>query len=205
MEDTFAAKANEWDSNPLRAEMVKKFLHEVRKYATTKKTDRMIDFGCGTGVVGLDFINETEEVVFVDTSHAMLNILRQKVSDAKITNACIVEGSIEQSDKSLKANLITSLMSVHHVEDTDVLFRQMAERLHTDGSIIIGDLMPEDGSFHFPEVVPHNGFSSEKLQKSLANAGLSISHLSVFHTMHKPNHKGEKRAFDLFVLVARKA
>jgi len=205
MEDTFAAKANEWDSNPLRAEMVKKFLHEVHKYAISEKRERMIDFGCGTGVVGLDFIQSTSEVIFIDTSPAMLHVLRQKVSDANIAHARIIEGSIEQSDEAQKADLITSLMSIHHVEDIDLILRQMAARLTPDGQLIIGDLMPEDGSFHHPEVVPHNGFSAEKLEKSLAEAGMKISHFSVFHTMHKPSQNGEKKAFDLFVLVATKA
>jgi 2-polyprenyl-3-methyl-5-hydroxy-6-metoxy-1,4-benzoquinol methylase len=204
MIDNFATKAASWDESAPRKEMSLKFIAEIDSLEILNSKSRILDFGCGTGLIGLALANKVAVVTLVDSSPAMLKILREKIEYLNIQNTNIVDGSIEDVDSTESENLIVSLMAGHHVEDLASLFSHFHQRLKPNGVFVMGDLMSEDGSFHFPEVVPHNGFEAEALKTLLTAAGFVVEKFHVFNNMHRILSNGEAKSFEQFVLVARK-
>ena len=201
--DAFAAKAAEWDENPARVEMATTFFRRVVENVAIQPSDVALDFGCGTGLVGLQLVPYVQKVVMVDNSPAMLDILRQKCEKDGLSSSQVelVEGSMEEvSATNLK--LIVTLMALHHVVDTKSLLQQFYNQLNKGGYLAIGDLQTEDGSFH-AEKVPHNGFDPHDVCAALSIAGFQLMLCETFHKMNKPTEKG-KRSFTQFLILAKK-
>ena len=197
--DAFAAKAAEWDENPARVEMATTFFRRVVANVAINPSDVALDFGCGTGLVGLQFVPYVEKVVMVDNSPSMLAILQQKCEKDKLTPSQVelVEGSMEEvSATNLK--LIVTLMALHHVPDTKLLLQQFYNSLDKGGYIAIGDLQTEDGSFH-AETVPHNGFDPHDICAALSAIGFQLMLCETFHTM-----KRGTVAYPQFLIIAKK-
>jgi len=202
MVDQFATKATDWDNNPTRREMARKFINIIRKHTQIQPASHVLDFGCGTGLVGLHFASEAEKVKMVDISPAMLDILNKKVIDEGHTNVHIIPNDIEKTED--QNNVIVSLMTFHHIDNHIDILQKFHQRLHEDGTVIIGDLMPEDGSFHSPEIVPHNGIHPKALCRLCVKAGFEVEWCYQFHSIHKKTMQGSHKSYDMFVLVARK-
>ena len=77
MKDTFIAKAANWDS-PDKINMTRKFLSEMLFHINPQSSWKALEIGAGTGLVGLNVEPLVGKVVMVDTSEAMLEILKQK-------------------------------------------------------------------------------------------------------------------------------
>ena len=80
--DYFKNKAEEWDT-PIKIERTEKFVTELLKNHTPSRSDKVLDYGCGTGLVGIEMSKITREIVYIDKSEAMLNVLRQKLNSNK--------------------------------------------------------------------------------------------------------------------------
>lgn len=203
MTDRFAAKAAEWDTPSPRTVMAEKFVNEIKQMNLVNKEIHFVEFGCGTGLVGINFIAESKRVTFVDNSSAMLSILREKIDSIQAKNCNILEGSYPEMRLIEKADIIVALMSVHHVELIDEMAKAFRSILDKDGQLIIGDLRTEDGSFHGTESVPHNGFDEKSFTNLFQQSGFEIEKFYTFNTMQRTLEEQNQRDFEQFIMVAK--
>ena len=75
MNDPFAVKAKEWDT-PMKVKMAEKFVHEMHQNINFSKDHKALDFGCGTGLVGLQIASLVKNVILMDTSTSMIEVLK---------------------------------------------------------------------------------------------------------------------------------
>ena len=202
--DQFAEAAATWDQNPVRAKMIAQFVQEIETNLELSRTKNLLDFGCGTGVIGLHLLPKVGRVTFVDTSPAMMGVLNEKISAANLQNTLSIVGEIDQYEAADCEDVVVSLMAMHHVENIGATLDKFYQLLKSGGEVFIGDAVLEDGSFHHPQVVPHNGFDTEWLTKQFTAAGFSVLSVKFFHTMVRKISTGEERAYPLFSLHARK-
>jgi ubiquinone/menaquinone biosynthesis C-methylase UbiE len=201
--DEFEEKSKGWDSNPLIVAMSKVFSGEIRKQVKLDKDQRWLELGCGTGLVGLSLATDVRSIVMVDKSVSMLSILREKVSVFDFRNVEIVEGEMVQAaldDASI--DVIVSFMAFHHIDDIPAVLKEFKRILKKEGIVIVGDLCREDGSFHGPTLVPHNGFDPDEIRGLFETNGFGVSKQYVFNTVERPDPGGTLRRYDQFVLVA---
>lgn len=205
MQDNFEKKANNWDDNPIRVEMANTSFEEIKKNIKVTKDLNILDFGCGTGLVGLQFSPLVNSVLMNDTSKAMLSILKAKISDNKLKNVEVLEGDINNlnTEKS-KFDLIISFMVFHHIKDIPAILNIFKNILKENGTVIIGDLDKEDGSFHGLEKVEHNGFELEEIKDIFNMNDLSVNKIYKYNVLKKPDKDGNIRDYDQFILVAHK-
>ncbi|WP_320006118.1 class I SAM-dependent methyltransferase [Maridesulfovibrio sp.] len=203
--DKFIIKAKEWDSNPERLRIIDEFAAEVEKEVDFSKDSEVLDFGCGTGLVGLRFGKKVKTLYALDTSEAMLGMLQAKLENEDYGNVRVLSVSMHESgipENSLDA--IFTSMAMHHVADLPDVLQQMVRLLKSGGKLIVGELLPEDGSFHGDNVVPYNGFEPDELAAMVTKAGFS----AVSHHAHgiysKPDKEGVVRQYGTFVLVGQK-
>ena len=60
MKDNFSEKSKTWDENPLTIERSDLFTKAIRKNYTINAGDTLMEFGCGTGLVGLNLAHITK-------------------------------------------------------------------------------------------------------------------------------------------------
>lgn len=205
MSDNFAEKAKIWDSNPLVRGLADKFKAELNKIVPTPTGLTILELGCGTGLVGLHYADRADSLILVDTSKAMLDVLRTK-KEANADHVVVHEGTLttltQNNFRPQSIDWIFSNMALHHVEDIPSLLQELYKLLKPGGRVTIGDLETEPGTFHAPEVVPHNGFEVNELAQQFEKEGFTVTATYTYLTMPKTGGDGVTRDYKAFILDA---
>jgi len=184
----FDKEAKLWDEKPRRVELANKVVEYVKR--EIKNSDKILDFGCGTGLVGLNFDNE---VIGIDLSCEMVNIFNQK---AKILNKKAKAFCLDVNNLTQKFDVIVANMVFHHIEKIDTMLELLSMKLNKNGKLFISDLYLEDGTFHDKgnDDVFHFGFEKEDFKSEY----FKIVDYSKIYTIFK------KKQFDVFITYLRK-
>ena len=183
----FNASAATWDK-PEKIEQAKKF-SEVIKTALQKidpsyKIKSILEVGCGTGILGSNFMQENIPYTGVDSSVEMLNVLRSKFPQQHIKTLNL---DVEKEDlSSLDYNFVISQMAFHHLHNPVAVLKKLKQK--SPAKIAIIDLDKEDGSFH-PDPqgmgVRHFGFSKNEIETWAQESGLKLEHYQIINTIQK--------------------
>lgn len=199
MNDSFAAKATNWDS-PEKVIMTDKFVAELLCHVTPQPTWKALEIGAGTGLAGLQVEPLVGKVVMEDTSEAMLEVLKQKLDGKR--NVEILHGEIY--DYTLPdIDLVFSCMAFHHIPDTEKTLHHLATITKTGAWVVIGDLEKEDGSFHGFDPIPHRGFDTALLSRQFESAGFNVILAKTYNTISKAIDSVTTN-YNQFMLVARR-
>lgn len=172
----FNDKAAEWDNEgkiKMMALLAKKTLEFIKP---ENKLDIM-DFGCGTGLFGLEMADYARSLLGVDTSSGMLEVFDQKTQGADNIKSQLVD--LESENIEMKFDLIVSSMAFHHLNEPGKMVKTLKSLLNKGGKLAIVDLDEEDGTFHPDNQgmgVKHFGFSKDKLQSWADENGLQLEH-----------------------------
>jgi ubiquinone/menaquinone biosynthesis C-methylase UbiE len=166
----------------------------------------VLDFGCGTGLIALQFAPYVRSVTGADTSKGMLEVFQNKAKTKSLDNvkSCHL-GLTDEEVFFGPYHLITSSMTLHHVKDTQKIMEQFYRVLLPGGRIAIADLDEEGGRFHDNnDGVFHFGFNREKLSRLFLEAGFIDISFMTAACMNKPGLDGQDRVFNIFLVTARK-
>jgi 2-polyprenyl-3-methyl-5-hydroxy-6-metoxy-1,4-benzoquinol methylase len=171
----FDAAASEWDEEPRRVKLAGEIADAIRTTLPLSAEWDAMDFGCGTGLVTVRLAPYLRSIVGVDSSRGMLDRLDAKIQAAELFNIRTnLAEEILGGPFAARFHLITSAMTLHHIQDTVPLLRSFHALLHPGGYVALADLEAEDGTFHDdPTGVFHYGFSRELLAEMFRQAGFS--------------------------------
>ncbi|UMB61343.1 class I SAM-dependent methyltransferase [Lutibacter sp. A80] len=198
----FDKKAENWDNNPEKIKRASVFAEEIIKFIKPSKKTKALEFGCGTGLLSFQLQNYFKEITLVDTSEGMLNVLKEKIKQLKITNFKPLKINILKNFNTVsKIDVIYTLMTMHHIKNIDKTIQVFNLILNKNGYLCIADLVEEDGTFHnsSPDFDGHNGFKKENLTATLLKNGFKTIHYSVCYEIKKNN-----KTYPLFLLIAEK-
>ncbi len=205
MESSFDAKAKEWDSDPQKVELARKFTDCLLKTIDWRSSFKVLEFGCGTALVSMNLVDRTDRIYLSDTSNGMLEVARAKIDRCGIKNVILCPGELNENANTLPPlDVVYSLMAFHHIRDIDRLVAVIARLLKPGGMLCIGDLEAEDGSFHQGDFDGHHGFDLIALEQTLEQAGLNVCQVTRFHQISKPDKEGEFKDYPLFFMGVRK-
>ena len=204
----FDQAAATWDDSPHRIALMKAvgeaILHEVQP---TKAMD-VLDYGCGTGLVGLFLLPHVGSVTGADVSTGMLDVLQKKIRAGGFDSMKTIRLDLEHDPMPAdRYHLIVSNMTMHHIADTEKVVEAFYTMLHPHGILCIADLDSEPGVFHDPEVadsVHHHGFQRPELESLMGRIGFKDFKTDTAHIIRKPLNDGTERDFSIFLLVAKK-
>lgn len=171
----FDAAALNWDEEPRRVKVAWEIAAAIQKNIPFSKEWDALDFGCGTGLVTLQLAPALRSITGIDSSSGMLDRLGAKIQMSGISNVrtelCdLGKGELPEG----KYHLITSAMTLHHIEKIVPLLQTLKTLLLPGGWIALADLETEGGRFHDdPTGVFHHGFSVAELSDMLGKAGFS--------------------------------
>ncbi len=208
MNDTFSEKAKMWDSNPQVMALADLFSAELDKIVPDHSGLAILELGCGTGLVGLRYAEKAASLDMVDASPAMLNVLRTK-DEARASHVTVHEGTLSmlvgQAVAPESADWIISNMALHHVKDIPTLIGELHRQIKPGGRVTIGELETEPGTFHAPDVVPHNGFDPYELSRLFEKGGFTPNKTHTFLTMPREDNDGVTRSYSAFILDATRS
>lgn len=197
----FDAKASTWDQSNEKFVRAQQIANEIMQSIDLKHVSSVLDFGCGTGLLGFNFVNHVKKVTFADISKGMLEQVKIKAETNNIKNYQI----LDLGDTELIENydLIISLLALHHVEDLARTLDKLISKLNQNGYFCLCDVDTEDGSFHYPAVVPHNGIDRNQIVEILEKRGIRIEQNVTVHKMLKTVN-AQVKEYSIFMILGRR-
>lgn len=182
--DWFVDKANDYDTDKHRTQNVNNIARGILGEVSFSKRMKIMDFGSGTGLLLSKIAPYVGEIIAVDISTSMNNVLRSKEIDCKIQ---IIEKDLTAEKLDIKFDAIISSMTFHHIDDIQGLFKKFYTLLNDKGTIAIADLDKEDGSFHTTDSgVFHKGFDRAEFKSFAENVGFRNLKIQSISTVKKP-------------------
>ena len=199
MNDTFVNKAAQWDS-PDKINMTQKFLHEMLFNVNPLTSWKALEVGSGTGLVGLNVEPLVSKVVLVDTSEAMLGVLKEKLTESSKVE--ILHGEVFDY-KQQDIDFVFSAMAFHHLNDVEKTLKHLATITKPGAWVVVGDLVTEDGSFHGFDPIPYCGFDTDVLSKQFVNAGFDVKSVKIYNVITRVVEE-KTTNYEQFMLIAKR-
>ena|SRR5690625_1659260 len=151
---------------------------EVKDELQNSHSKSLIDYGSGTGLIGLELTDLVNSILLVDSSEQMLEIADAKISSRGITNSKVLHADFTKEIPSLNSDIIVMSLVLLHIPDTERILQALFTILNDGGKLLIVDFDKNDKVYH-PKV--HNGFSHEELRKKLFEVGFTSTEIRTFH------------------------
>lgn len=203
--ERFNTLASEWDSDSSRVFMAQKVARAMLAALSPTGQENALEFGAGTGLGTLLIAPAVAHVTALDSSAAMLGVLRQKCERKQLTQVETVQGMVPDQIPDAQYDLIYSSMTMHHVDDVPGLLKKLAAHLRPGGQVALADLDAEDGGFHSDaKGVVHHGFARDTFGSWLRDAGFVDVQFSTAFTAHREPDDGATKEYPIFLAIASK-
>lgn len=180
--DKFEMIAKSYDT-PERIRMAKISSDAIREYIVDAKSKKAADFGCGTGLVGLNLLNEFHSMLFLDASPNMISQIKQKTFDLHIQHADTLCINVEKDRlPDLGMDYIFMAQVLLHINDVELVLSKLYDALNEGGHLLIVDFNKNE---NVVSNVVHNGFSQAELADRMRSIGYKDIQSKTFFTGRK--------------------
>jgi ubiquinone/menaquinone biosynthesis C-methylase UbiE len=194
--------AKDWESKPSRVLTAKSSVDNIIEIVDLKPDFKILDYGCGTGLVGFGLSNETNTVLGMDYSIGMVEKFNEKAKELGFTNISAVQHNINEQDlPQNEFDLLAISMTLHHIKDTEMFIKKAKSTLKNGGYLCINDLVKEDGTFHDEhknEGVEHFGYDKNELCDLIIENGFELLEYKIVYTDYRNN-----KEYPIFQIIAR--
>lgn len=177
--DKFEMIASSYDT-PERIHIAKVSADAIREYVMDSKNKSAIDFGCGTGLVGMNLLDDFSTVTFLDTSQNMIHQLEQKITNLKLKNAKTLLFDFEKKEQlDIRTDYIFMAQVLLHIKDIELILSRLYKILNDEGHLIIVDFVENDKVI---SDIVHPGFDVLKLSDRMSTIGYKkIQYKTFYH------------------------
>jgi len=197
--DFFEHKANNYEKDENRVNNVENIANSIKENIIFDKSMQIMDFGSGTGLLLEKIAPLVSKITAVDISKAMNKELEAKRENLECTLDTL-EMDLSKSKLDKKFDGIMSSMTMHHIKDIQIMFKDFYTMLNENGFLAIADLDLEDGSFHTEDTgVFHFGFDRNIFLNSAKEAGFNNLKITSASVVFKPHGK-----YPVFLLTGKK-
>ncbi len=198
----FDARARTWDDDPMKTARAQAVADAIRRGIPNLADMGGFEYGCGTGLLSFALQAHLKQIVLADSSPGMLEVLREKIVASRIANMTPIQLDLTSDPlPEQRFELIYSLMTLHHIPDTEAVLRDMHALLRQPGYVCIADLDSEDGSFHGHESDVHKGFDRVALTRQAERAGFENIEFSTVFVIRKGS---TERDYPVFLMTGKK-
>ena len=201
---TFDERAKDWDT-PERIARAGQVASAIRASVPLAATDRLVDVGAGTGLLGLALVDDVGEVVLLDPSEGMIDVATGKLADGALpTVRAMRHDLLADPPPAEPFDVAVSLLVLHHLADTRAALSAIRDLLAPGGRIALADLDTEDGTFHSADAegIHHHGFDRPKLEALAREVGFDDVETQTAMVLDADSHLG---GYPVFLLTGRRA
>ncbi len=192
-----------------QAEENKEYRHNLYEKVNIKKNQRILDIGCGTGVITEDIALLTEgSVSGIDVDSTALALAQKKVSRLRVN--LIKANAVDLPFKSNTFDLVVFCGVLMYIKDKQKAVHEMA-RVTRKGGAVLATLEPDYGNiicypedpalppvFENLEDMGADIRTGRKLRSLFSNAGLK-SEVGIFTGYFEDLSKSTEEQVDLFL------
>jgi len=194
----FNQLAVEYDT-PENITMAKRASSAIQTMLDRNHTQIAVDLGCGTGLVGLELLDNFESMLFVDSSAKMIEQVEKKLEAVPGKKAVALCLDVEkEGELPYKVDTIILSLVLHHIEDSQQVLSKLYDSLNEGGQLLIVE-MEKQGN---PSGRHDHGIDRSALTKDLSKLGYSDIQSKVFYDGNLESDG--QAAADRFVLSARR-
>ena len=169
MTNPFDEQANHFDSDQ-QLYLANKYLKAISQSLGDQHFDTLLDYGGGTGNLGLNLLDYADQVVIADISQPMLEKAQEKIHARQLKKAQTLLLT-EEPDLNLNYDLLILSMVLHHVDqDIDLLYK-LVDPIPAGGRLIIIDF------YHDPQNPDKKGYHPEDLILQMETKHLQLDQL----------------------------
>ncbi|GAB6153801.1 hypothetical protein JCM17380_25510 [Desulfosporosinus burensis] len=144
----FDQMALTWDDDPKKVERAKIVAAEIKRHLVLSKEMTGFEYGCGTGLLSFNLQPHLKKITLADKSQGMLSVLKEKIRQNDLINMFPMNiDLLEDALPNEKYDLIYTLMTLHHVLETEKILKRFHLIMETGGYLCIVDLEEEDGTY----------------------------------------------------------
>lgn len=153
---------------------------------------KILEFGCATGSLSLQFARDVQEIYGVDISDEMISIAKSKVKASNLSHVYFAQGTehdIPWQDKLFE--IILAFYVLHLVENPEACIKKLASRLDQSGTIIIELPCLADANWIKRKTIKLftrimglpiiHSFKAEDIIQMFERVGLEITEKEIFH------------------------
>lgn len=177
--DIFEQIAQRYDT-PQRAEVARIAAEAIQSRVENPAGKTAMDFGCGTGLVGLQLASIFERLLLVDTSPKMIEQVEHKIHAGQLANAQTLCANLLQQHplQNESFHCLFMVQVLLHIPQTEAVFAALYPLLKPGGQLIIVDFNKQPTISH-PDV--HNGFVQQELALLAQHSGFQKTDSATFH------------------------
>jgi ubiquinone/menaquinone biosynthesis C-methylase UbiE len=203
----FDEKARDWDT-PESRERAAHIAEAIRSHVPLSTEMSAFEYGAGTGQLSFQLRHDLGPVTLADNSEGMLEVLNEKINARSAEDMKPVK--LNLSDDPLpdeRFDIIYTMMTLHHIPDTQQILAQFYTLLNASGYLCIADLDKEDGSFHGQDADDvHRGIDRNELAGLAEEAGFTnIGFTTAYEMEHEIDEEGNTKFFPIFLMITGKA
>jgi ubiquinone/menaquinone biosynthesis C-methylase UbiE len=196
--DIFEQMAGQYDTEE-RKSIARIAAQEVRGELTNTMHLSALDYGCGTGLLGLELVDMFKTMLFVDTSVQMIAQVERKIEQAHISTAgTLCSDFCMEPPSHVKADYVLMSQVLLHVKDYALLLNRLYHVLNPNGHLIVIDF---DANKRIVSDKVHPGFEQSQLMLLLRQIGFASVHA---HTFYHGQKMFMKEDASLFLMHAQK-
>lgn len=195
----FDAEAADWDQSALRVRVAESVGACIIRDAGLHPAMRVLDCGCGTGLVTLRLAPHVGPVLALDSSAGMVAVFERKLREAAHPNVCVRCGGIEllpEGDTGFDLAVCTQTLT--HVADPGRVLSLLCRRVRPGGRLAIAEM--DLGGVAGPSM----GFDRRALRTLVETCGASVESVSDAVTIPAQATDGTTFEKRYYVLVARR-
>ena len=198
----FDARAAAWDDDPVKVERARAVADAIEGSVALTGSMHALEYGCGTGLLSFILRPRLGQITLADVSDGMLAVAAGKIAAANDPAMRAVKLDLVADPlPGDRYDLVYSLMTLHHIPDTDAILRRFHAVLASPGFLCVADLDTEDGSFHGEGFDGHLGFDRTELGTKARAAGFASVRFVTAYEMTK-EAAGAQRTFPIFLMIA---
>ena len=141
--DWFKDWANEYDNTLGKIDRHHQLLNLVVELSDVKKGQKVLDIGCGTGLLSLKFLKKGDcSITGVDSSQEMLSIFNNKITQLGLSDkiATKLEDAADLNFEENSFDVVASTVTLHHLKNKLPAIEKIHDVLKPDGRFVLGDI-----------------------------------------------------------------